>query len=468
MVRNKVFISYSHKDEKWLKRLDVHLKPLLRDENIDIWDDRRISAGSQWREEIQKALDGAKVAVLLISANFIASDFIINHELPALLNAAREDGAIILPIIIGVSRFSRYPALSKFQAINPPDKPLSKLTRPKQDEYLVRLSEEIERAINNTVLQMEPSKVKEVDVKFDPENIDETIPTKIWFSDFLHPNPISIKLAVLAFESGQKDFVVEWHSENNLLFDTVKSLYENAKDSENKLSKFYGVSPESVLNFIDLASKAIDSSRIKEKIVSRIPLLLEGLSEFYSNSKENVLSNFLVLASLRIHKYLAYATMQTGTEEKYCPEQWVRFIDLVGRDEYRELFEIDEPVAMGRLRGLGDADIDILLSSTFGIYIFAPLIMFIYTYESRKPYDYIFLRNHLIPQVELFMVNHSLESKVVFYNRDQIWIDRILDNHGMDLIWDAGYYENLRLKDPSFFARLVKEGIINESGFRMI
>jgi len=144
---NLVFISYSHKDHRWLDRLLIHLKPLERLGVLDVWSDRRISPGLVWKQEIENALNRAKAAILLISADFLASDFVVEYELPTLLATVESKGTSILPLIVAPSRFVKHEELSRFQAFNSPGVPLSKMTVYAREELLVLLVDRIEEIL---------------------------------------------------------------------------------------------------------------------------------------------------------------------------------------------------------------------------------------------------------------------------------------------------------------------------------
>ncbi|MDG4551662.1 MAG: SUMF1/EgtB/PvdO family nonheme iron enzyme [Candidatus Contendobacter sp.] len=143
MSRDQVFISYSHADKKWLERLRIHLKPLQRDGTIKPWADTDIKPGQLWKEEIEKALARAKVAVLLVSPEFLASEFIHKNELPPLLEASKKEGLTILWVPVESCRYEPT-AIAQYQAAHDPAKPLSDMSRPKWNKALVEIVKKIE------------------------------------------------------------------------------------------------------------------------------------------------------------------------------------------------------------------------------------------------------------------------------------------------------------------------------------
>jgi hypothetical protein len=148
-VRDQVFISYSHKDERSRGELETHLKPYLRSGTITAWSDRRIQAGSQWFDEIKAALARTSVAVMLVSPDFLASDFIHEHELGPFLKEAEAGGVRILWVLIRDCAYQETP-LKDYQAVvSPPDRPFASMPKGRRDTAWRKVCEAIKDAVNH-------------------------------------------------------------------------------------------------------------------------------------------------------------------------------------------------------------------------------------------------------------------------------------------------------------------------------
>jgi len=146
--KKKIFISYAHADEKYHNRLMTHLSVLKKYiGGFEEWSDKKIHAGQHWKEEIKKALNDANIAILLVSTDFLASDFIKNNELPPILRKAASENTEVLCLLVGPSYFQKS-ELAEFQAVNKPEETLEEMERPAQDRVFLKLMDEIQRIID--------------------------------------------------------------------------------------------------------------------------------------------------------------------------------------------------------------------------------------------------------------------------------------------------------------------------------
>jgi hypothetical protein len=122
----QIFISYSHEDEKWKDKLVKHLKVLEPEELYRLWDDRKIGVGSDWLPQIEKALDESDVAVIMVSADFLTSDFILNKEVPRFMERRQKDGLLVIPFIVRPCQWQKVSWLSPIQAAPENGEPLTK------------------------------------------------------------------------------------------------------------------------------------------------------------------------------------------------------------------------------------------------------------------------------------------------------------------------------------------------------
>jgi tetratricopeptide (TPR) repeat protein len=142
MPQSRVFVSYSHKDEVWKDRLFEHLGVLEQQGLLTTWDDRRIRAGQDWRQEIEQALSEAGAAVLLVSPSFLTSSFILGNEVKKLLERRQRSGMPVIPVLVRDCAWEEIEWLAKLEARPKTGKPLA-FSRARRDTQLKEIAREI-------------------------------------------------------------------------------------------------------------------------------------------------------------------------------------------------------------------------------------------------------------------------------------------------------------------------------------
>jgi hypothetical protein len=150
-MRKDIFISYSHseKDKIFFEEVKIQLAGLPRiiksktGLDIHVWDDTQIESGMDWKEEITKALKAARIGVLLVSSDFLASRFINDEEVPNLLKTVKKEGGTIIPLITRSCLFSDDERLNKFQAGHSPSHPLKRMDEDDREEVYVKMIQDI-------------------------------------------------------------------------------------------------------------------------------------------------------------------------------------------------------------------------------------------------------------------------------------------------------------------------------------
>lgn len=141
--KNKVFISYCHKNEVWKDHLMDQLNVLQMENKLDVWEDRQIKAGDDWYDNIKTALDQASVAVMLITAQFLNSNFIRTEEVPSLLKKREKEGLRIIPIILEPCPWDEVDWLNIMQVVPKDGIPLEKYSDYERKEHLCQIAKDI-------------------------------------------------------------------------------------------------------------------------------------------------------------------------------------------------------------------------------------------------------------------------------------------------------------------------------------
>ena len=145
----KIFLCYAREDEALLNKLKTHLRPLQRQNLIDVWNDRNISAGTEWEKEISQHLNTAQIILLLVSPDFMNSDYCYGIEMKRALERHERDEALVIPIIVRPTYWKTTP-LSQIQVLPTDGKPLTDRNWHTLDDALLNVIEGIRRAIETS------------------------------------------------------------------------------------------------------------------------------------------------------------------------------------------------------------------------------------------------------------------------------------------------------------------------------
>jgi predicted acylesterase/phospholipase RssA len=144
--RHQVFISYSHKDTEWFNKIQLVLAPVEAFHGIKVWDDKEIEPGEYWHEAISNALSQTKIALCIVSPNFLNSRFISSHELNYFIEETKKQKVRLFLIAASGIDIQDSP-LHAIQFANDPARPLDNLSEPEQLEVLNEIVKDMVRLI---------------------------------------------------------------------------------------------------------------------------------------------------------------------------------------------------------------------------------------------------------------------------------------------------------------------------------
>lgn len=139
----RVFISYAHADERWRDEVRTHLRAATAKFGDVIWDDSRIRPGDRWEDEIERTVEEAEIAVLLLTSSFFASDFVRTRELPMLEARASIGRTRVIPVFLRTFPVDPVDFVLSLQGVGTPTNPICGMSDADRDRSLATLAEQV-------------------------------------------------------------------------------------------------------------------------------------------------------------------------------------------------------------------------------------------------------------------------------------------------------------------------------------
>lgn len=145
-----VFVSYSHvpTDLPWKRRLVEHIRVIASQKQFEVWDDEQIRAGEVWKNEIERAIDGACVALLLISSSYLTSTFIQQNEIPRLLERNAQRTITLMPIIARACAWEHVDWLAAIELPLKQTQPLDSIPERNVDSHMAELARVVSERVS--------------------------------------------------------------------------------------------------------------------------------------------------------------------------------------------------------------------------------------------------------------------------------------------------------------------------------
>ena len=148
-MTEKIFVSYSHKDARWREIFQSAMGTGIFERYFKLWFDDRIKANDDWNDEIKTNIASSRFALLLVSIDFLRSNFIVNQELPSVLKRRRADGRVFwVPVKKVPDDLLQKAELGHIQSAWPPSKPLQDLNPTELEDALIAIASELIRQID--------------------------------------------------------------------------------------------------------------------------------------------------------------------------------------------------------------------------------------------------------------------------------------------------------------------------------
>src|SRR5581483_68932 len=197
----KVFYCYAHRDKVWRDALERHLEPMRRLHQIITWYDRHIEAGVEWKKEIEAHLNTSNIILILVSHNFLYSDYCYGIEMQRALERHKAGEARVIPIILRPAEWKETP-LGELQALPTNGKPITSWRN--RDEAFQDIAREIHNVVRTLLAQPQnrsgsalPFSIKSLTLRvlypdiaeewdplentLTPDNIDATSEQTVWW-----------------------------------------------------------------------------------------------------------------------------------------------------------------------------------------------------------------------------------------------------------------------------------------------